>query len=136
MEEKSSNIKLNTKDRNLNMPFEQFKQFILVWIEKTEGTLNRMKKKYIYQKKIEADTKFGAEIEIPCYYKVGSDVLDVYLEGILLQKCSTYDDLDTGHYSEVGENDSISNKIKITGDWNLTTGDNLEFIVRGEYNES
>lgn len=40
-------------------------------------------------------------ITLPISYQVGSGVLDVYLNGELLKCCSTFDDVDTGHYSEV-----------------------------------
>ncbi len=86
-----------------------------------------------YRLDISQDTALGAEIEVPFYYKVGTDVLDVYYVGQRLIKCSTYDDLGTGHYSEVGENNSISNKIKITSDWKASMGNYFEFVVRGEY---
>ena len=74
----------------------------------------------------------GAEINLPCYYKVGYEVLDVYLNGerILLSS----DDIGTdGHYREVGTSGSVSNKIKTTTDWNLKSGDVLELEVKGEY---
>ena len=89
-----------------------------------------------YRLDISQDTDLGAEIELPFYYKVGADVLDVYYVGQRLIKCSTNDDLSTGHYSEVGEPDSISNKIKITSDWKASAGNYFEFVVRGEYNET
>lgn len=38
-----------------------------------------------------------------------------------------------GHYVEVGEVNSVSNKIKSTRDWSLKVGDILEIVVRGEY---
>ena len=69
---------------------------------------------------------------MPCYYKVGQAVLDVFLNGERLLLSS--DDVGTdGHYREVGEADSISNQIKITTDWSLDVGDYLELVVRGEY---
>lgn len=40
-----------------------------------------------------------------------------------------------GHYYEVGEEGSISNKLKLTQDWNADIGEYFEFIVRGEYDE-
>lgn len=98
--------------------------------------LNKMQKNFIPHKyilKVSQDTALGATVTIPCYYKVGQDVLDVYLNGDRLIKCSTYDDKNTGHYSEVGENDSISNKIKITSDWKAETEDVFDFVVKGEY---
>ncbi len=86
-----------------------------------------------YRLDITQDTELGAEIELPFYYKVGANVLDVYYVGQRLIKCSTNNDATTGHYSEVGDADSISNQIKITSDWKASTGNYFEFVVRGEY---
>lgn len=87
--------------------------------------------KYILE--ITADKTAGQEITLPCYYKVGKKVLDVYLNGERLIKSS--DDSGTdGHYREIGATGSISNKIKTTTDWNLEEGDVLDLVVRGEYN--
>ena len=88
---------------------------------------------YKYSLEIDSDKTAGQEITLPCYYKVGEEVLDVYLNGERLIKSS--DDAGTdGHYREVGDSGSISNKIKTTTDWSLATGDVLELVVRGEYN--
>lgn len=85
---------------------------------------------YLY--KITSSIPAGAEVTIPCYYKVGKGTLDVYLNGERLSLSS--DDAGTnGHYQEVGTADSISNKIKTTTDWNLEVNDVLNLIVRGEY---
>ena len=87
---------------------------------------------YKYKLTITADKTAGEEIEIPCKYKVGADVLDVYLNGERLIKSS--DDAGSdGHYCEIGTSGSISNKIKSTSDWNLESNDTLEFIVRGAW---
>ena len=87
--------------------------------------------KYILE--ITADKTAGQEITLPCYYKVGKEVLDVYLNGERLIKSS--DDSGTdGHYREIGATGSISNKIKTTTDWNLEADDVLDLVVRGEYN--
>lgn len=81
---------------------------------------------------ITEDKEAGEEIEIPCKYKVGADVLDVYLNGERLIKSS--DDIGTdGHYCEVGDSGSVSNKIKSTNDWSLENADILEIVVRGEW---
>ena len=86
-----------------------------------------------YSLKIDFDKTAGQEITLPCYYKVGEEVLDVYLNGERLLKSS--DDSGTdGHYREIGDIGSISNKIKTTTDWNLEEGDVLDLVVRGEYN--
>lgn len=74
----------------------------------------------------------GGAITLPFYYKVGANVLDVYLNGERLILSSDDSGID-GHYCEVGEIDSTSNQIKTTTDWSLETGDVLEFVVRGEY---
>ena len=88
---------------------------------------------YKYKLTITADKTAEEEIVIPCYYKVGADVLDVYLNGERLIKSS--DDIGTdGHYREIGDNGSISNKIKSTSDWNLKSGRVIELVVRGEWN--
>lgn len=86
--------------------------------------------KYIL--KITTDIEAGTAVTIPCNYKVGANVLDVYLNGERLILSS--DDAGTdGHYCEVGETDSTSNQIKTTTDWSLKSGDVLEFEIRGEY---
>ena len=74
----------------------------------------------------------GGEITLPFYYKVGANVLQVYYMGQLLLLSS--DDVGTdGHYQEVGEVDSLSNKIKITTDWSAETGEYFKFVVKGVY---
>ena len=86
-----------------------------------------------YSLEIDSDKTAGQEITLPCYYKVGEEVLDVYLNGERLIKSS--DDTGTdGHYREIGTTGSISNKIKTTTDWNLEADDVLDLVVRGEYN--
>lgn len=82
--------------------------------------------------KITADTEKGATVTISNNYKVDAGVLDIYLNGERLVKSSDEAGTD-GHYVEVGEEGTISNQIKLTSDWNLNTGDNLEIIVRGEW---
>ena len=89
-------------------------------------------KPHKYKLTVSTITSAGAEITLPCYYKVGQDVLDVYLEDERLIKSSDEAGTD-GHYVEVGEADSISNKIKITSDWAVEAGMTFEFVVRGEY---
>lgn len=41
-----------------------------------------------------------------------------------------------GHYVEIGEVNSISNKIKMTTDWSLEEGDVLDLVVRGDYSDT
>lgn len=110
-------------DTNLN----QMQKLIKAGIKKKQAF------KYILE--ITEDKTAGQEITLPCYYKVGEEVLDVYLNGERLLKSS--DDAGTdGHYREVGTTGSISNKIKTTTDWNLEADDVLDLVVRGEYNVS
>ena len=91
------------------------------------------KQAFKYTLEITEDKTAGQEITLPCYYKVGEEVLDVYLNGERLIKSN--DDSGTdGHYREIGSTGSISNKIKTTTDWNLEVDDVLDLIVRGEYN--
>ena len=91
------------------------------------------KQAFKYTLEITEDKTAGQEITIPCYYKVGEEVLDVYLNGERLIKSS--DDTGTdGHYREIGTTGSISNKIKTTTDWNLEADDVLDLVIRGEYN--
>lgn len=82
---------------------------------------------------ITEDIEAGSIITIPVNYKVGADCLDVFLNGEYLRKCTTYDNADTGTYSEVGTVNSISNQIKITTAYSLESGDYFDFIVRGVY---
>ena len=89
-------------------------------------------KSHKYQLKITAGVTAGTEVTIPCYFKVGQAVPDVYLNGERLLLSSDASGTD-GHYQEVGTADSISNKIKTTTDWALEAGDVLDFVVRGDY---
>ena len=87
-----------------------------------------------YKLIIDEDTENGVEVILPCNYKVGAEVLDIYLNGERLVKADSADT--EGHYYEVGEKDSISNKIKITADWKLEAEDLIDLSVRGEYDDS
>lgn len=78
-------------------------------------------------------TAKGANVTLPIKYKVGTYCLDIFWNGERLIACSIYDDNTTGHYSEVGDKNTVSSTIKLTNDWNLDVGDYLEIIVRGEY---
>ena len=73
------------------------------------------------------------EMAIPCYYKVGTDCLDVFLNGEKLIK-SIQENGEDGHYKEVGETGSISNKILIgSTEYTIDVGDCFEFVVRGNF---
>lgn len=87
-------------------------------------------KSHKYHLIITEDIDAGANVTLPCYYAVGQNVLDVYVDGERLLLSS--DDAGTdGHYREVGE--GISNIIKTTTDWSLEVGDYLDLVVRGDY---
>lgn len=82
--------------------------------------------------KITADTAKGATVTLTKKYKVGAGVLDVYINGERLIKSSDEAGTD-GHYVEVGEAGAVSNQIKLTTDWNLSSGDYLGIVTRGEW---
>lgn len=87
---------------------------------------------YIYNLILSADVAAEGEITLPFYYKVGANVLQVYYMGQLLLLSSDDEGTD-GHYRELGEVDSISNKIKLTSDWSAETGEYFKFVVKGVY---
>ena len=87
---------------------------------------------YTYNLILTENVAAGGEITLPFYYKAEANVLQVYYMGQLLLLSS--DDAGTdGHYREVGEADSISNKIKLTSDWSAETGEYFKFVVKGVY---
>ena len=67
----------------------------------------------------------NTDYTIPCKYKVGTNVLEIYYMGEKLV-------LGT-HYIEIGTSNSNSNKIQFK-DWSVPAGRMIEFIVRGVYN--
>lgn len=68
----------------------------------------------------------NTDYEIPCYYKVGDDVLDIFYMGEKLIKGI--------HFIEVGETGAISNIIQFYN-WgqSVPAGRTIEFVVRGVY---
>ncbi len=94
-----------------------------------------------YFMKVTIPTKTNTDITIPCKYKVGANVLDVYLMGEKLIKTTSEN---AGHYKEIGEVGTISNTIQLDSinadgtveEWQVDAGEYFEFAVRGEYNES
>ena len=89
---------------------------------------------HTYNLILDENVAAGGEITLPFYYKVGANVLQVYYMGQLLLLSS--DDAGTdGHYREVGEADSISNKIKLTSDWSADKGEYFKFVVKGVYEQ-
>lgn len=75
----------------------------------------------------------GGEITLPCNYKVGNDSLTVQVNTETAIKATTSDT--EGHYYEVGEEGSISNKIQLASNAELVVDDILTFYVRGDYSE-
>lgn len=74
----------------------------------------------------------GGKITLPCTYKVGAGVLDIYFNGELLILSADAAGRN-GHYLEVGTTGSISNEIQLTNDWGTGTNYYLAIVVRGEY---
>ena len=106
-------------------------------LNKLQNNIEKEINSHIEHKYIEKlTTSITAEqlITVPANYKVGANVLDVYLNGEKLIKATS---LDTeGNYYEVGEVNSISKKIRITSDWEAIQGDVFEFVIRGEYSDT
>ena len=101
-------------------------------LNKMQSNIENTVEGYTYNLILTANVATGGEITLPFYYKVGAGVLQVYYMGQLLLLSS--DDAGTdGHYREVGEADSISNKIKLTIDWSADKGEYFKFVVKGVY---
>lgn len=101
-------------------------------LNKMQSNIENTVEGYTYNLILTANVATGGEITLPFYYKVGANVLQVYYMGQLLLLSS--DDSGTdGHYREVGEADSISNKIKLTTDWSADKGEYFKFVVKGVY---
>ena len=109
---------------------------IVMIIQNGENKQVEIEKTYSkeYSLVLSSNVSTGGEIILPFYYKVGANVLQVYYMGQLLLLSS--DDAGTdGHYREVGEADSISNKIKLTTDWSADKGEYFKFVVKGVYEQ-
>ena len=103
-------------------------------LNKMQSNIENTVEGYTYNLILTANVNAGGEITLPFYYKVGANVLQVYYMGQLLLLSS--DDAGTdGHYREVGEADSISNKIKLTTDWSADKGEYFKFVVKGVYDD-
>ncbi len=101
-------------------------------LNKMQSNIENTVEGYTYNLILTANVNAGGEITLPFYYKVGANVLQVYYMGQLLLLSS--DDAGTdGHYREVGEANSISNKIKLTTDWSADKGEYFKFVVKGVY---
>lgn len=89
---------------------------------------------HTYDLILTANVASGGEITLPFYYKVGNDSLIVFYEGLFL-KLARDGTKASGSYTEVGEAGTISNKIKITDDWNAESGEYFKFVVKGVYEQ-
>ena len=103
-------------------------------LNKMQSNIENTVEGYTYNLILTANVNAGGEITLPFYYKVGANVLQVYYMGQLLLLSSDDEGTD-GHYREVGEADSISNKIKLTSDWSADKGEYFKFVVKGVYEQ-
>lgn len=105
-----------------------------LWVDLSENPSGGGQKTYKYKMSGSPmkEVSPGGIITLPCNYKVGANVLDVYFNGELLVLSSDAAG-SNGHYLEVGDTDSISNEIQLTSDWGTGTDYYLAIVVRGEY---
>lgn len=105
-----------------------------LWVDLSENPSDGGQKTYKYKMSGSPMKEIspGGTITLPCNYKVGANVLDVYFNGELLVLSSDAAG-SNGHYLEVGDTDSISNEIQLTSDWGTGTDYYLAIVVRGEY---
>lgn len=105
-----------------------------LWVDLSENPSGGGQKTYKYKMSGSPMKEIspGGTITLPCNYKVGANVLDVYFNGELLVLSSDATG-SNGHYLEVGDTDSISNEIQLTSDWGTGTDYYLAIVVRGEY---
>lgn len=125
---------MNKKVTELTQATEVNENDTLMIVQNNESKQVKAKNilNHTYTLILSEDIATGGEITLPFYYKVGANVLQVYYMGQLLLLSS--DDAGTdGHYCEVGETDSLSNKIKLTSDWSAETGEYFKFVVKGVY---
>lgn len=127
---------MNKKVTELTQATEVNENDTLMIVQNNESKQVKAKNilNHTYTLILSEDIATGGEITLPFYYKVGANVLQVYYMGQLLLLSS--DDAGTdGHYREVGEADSISNKIKLTTDWSADKGEYFKFVVKGVYED-
>ena len=125
---------MNKKVTELTQATEVNENDTLMIVQNNESKQVKAKNilNHTYTLILSEDIATGGEITLPFYYKVGANVLQVYYMGQLL--LLSLDDAGTnGHYVEVGEADSLSNKIKLTSDWAAETGEYFKFVVKGVY---
>lgn len=117
---------------NINKNLNDFEQRTNKTVQDLADSISSTQIFHKHKLTIMENVEQATEITLPCNYKVGQDVLDVFCNGERLLLSSNEEGVD-GHYIEIGELNNVSNKIKMTTDWNLQIGDMLELIVRGEY---
>lgn len=125
---------MNKKITELTQAIEVNDNDIVMIVQSNENRQVKAEQltQHTYNLILNENVNAGGEITLPFYYKVGANVLQVYYMGQLLLLSS--DDAGTdGHYREVGEADSISNKIKLTSDWAADKGEYFKFVVKGVY---
>lgn len=125
---------MNKKVTELTQATEVNENDTLMIVQNNESKQVKAKNilNHTYTLILSEDIATGGEITLPFYYKVGANVLQVYYMGQLLL-LSSDDAGSDGHYREVGEANSISNKIKLTTDWSAETGEYFKFVVKGVY---
>lgn len=105
-----------------------------LWVDLSENPSGGGQKTYKYKMSGSPMKEVlpGGKITLPCTYKVGAGVLDIYFNGELLILSADASG-SNGHYLEVGTTGSISNEIQLTSDWGTGTDYYLAIVVRGEY---
>lgn len=127
---KGASVKIDGVEHEVTMPTYEGETPLSP--ENLNRAISECIKEFSILVKITADTAKGATVTLSKKYKVGAGVLDVYINGEKLIKSSDEAGTD-GHYVEVGEAGAVSNQIKLTTDWNLSSGDYLEIVTRGEW---
>lgn len=107
---------------------------IELWVDLSENPSGGGQKTYKYKMSGSPMKEVlpGGKITLPCTYKVGAGVLDIYFNGELLILSADAAG-SNGHYLEVGTTGSISNEIQLTNDWGTSSDYYLAIVVRGEY---
>lgn len=105
-----------------------------LWVDLSENPSGGGQKTYKYKMSGSPMKEVlpGGKITLPCTYKVGAGVLDIYFNGELLILSADAAG-SNGHYLEVGTTGSISNEIQLTNDWGTSADYYLAIVVRGEY---
>ena len=119
---KGVNKEVNDFKTEVNSGFDTFKQQTNKTVQDLADGISSTQVFHKHKLMITENVELGTEIILPCNYKVGQDVLDVVLNGEKLLLSSDEEGID-GHYIEIGELNSVSNKIKMTTDWNLKIED-------------